>query len=48
MIKTKIKSFAAAAAMAVTAQAAASEELTVAYFLEWPMPFPIRQGNRHV
>ncbi|MCI5094839.1 MAG: ABC transporter substrate-binding protein [Rhodobacteraceae bacterium] len=39
MIKTKIKSFAAAAAMAVTAQAAASEELTVAYFLEWPMPF---------
>ncbi len=32
-------SFAAAAAMAISAQAAAAEDLTVAYFLEWPMPF---------
>lgn len=39
MIKTKFTSFAAAAAMAISAQAAAAEELTVAYFLEWPMPF---------
>jgi taurine transport system substrate-binding protein len=39
MKKTKITSFAAAAALAVSAQAAVSEELTVAYFLEWPMPF---------
>jgi len=39
MIKTKFTSFAAAAAMAISAQAAAAEDLTVAYFLEWPMPF---------
>ncbi|MGR3615123.1 MAG: taurine ABC transporter substrate-binding protein [Paracoccaceae bacterium] len=39
MIKRKFAGFAAAAAMAVSAQAAMAEDLTVAYFLEWPMPF---------
>ncbi|MBE1285588.1 MAG: taurine ABC transporter substrate-binding protein [Rhodobacteraceae bacterium] len=39
MINNKVKSFAAAAALAISAQAAAAEDLTVAYFLEWPMPF---------
>lgn len=39
MKKSAFKSFTAAAALAVSAQAAAAEELTVAYFLEWPMPF---------
>lgn len=39
MIKKKFAGFAAAAAMAVSAHAAAAQEITVAYFLEWPMPF---------
>jgi taurine transport system substrate-binding protein len=40
MIKKKILGFAAAASMAVAAQSAsAMDEITVGYFLEWPMPF---------
>ncbi len=40
MIKKPITSLVAGAAMALSAQAAAAmDELTVAYFLEWPMPF---------
>lgn len=39
MIKRKFASFAAAAAMALSAQASSAQEITVAYFLEWPMPF---------
>lgn len=39
MKKSVLKSFTAAAALAVSAQALAAEDLTVAYFLEWPMPF---------
>ncbi|MBS1301137.1 ABC transporter substrate-binding protein [Loktanella sp. SALINAS62] len=42
MFKTTTCAFAAAAAMAMTGQAAtaaAHSELTVGYFLEWPMPF---------
>lgn len=39
MIKKKFAGFAAAAAMAVSAHAASAQEITVAYFLEWPMPF---------
>lgn len=38
-IKTALASSAAAAAMLTASQAAALDELTVAYFLEWPMPF---------
>lgn len=40
MIKNKFLGFAAAASMAVAAQSAsAMDEVTVGYFLEWPMPF---------
>jgi taurine transport system substrate-binding protein len=39
MKKSVLKSFTAAAALAVSGQALAAEDLTVAYFLEWPMPF---------
>ena len=40
MKKTSISALLASAAMALTAQSAAAlDELTVAYFLEWPMPF---------
>ena len=40
MIKKPLTSLVAGAAMALSAQAAsAMDELTVAYFLEWPMPF---------
>ncbi|UWQ90684.1 ABC transporter substrate-binding protein [Aliisedimentitalea scapharcae] len=46
MIKNKIKSFAFAAAAAVTAQAAVAEELTVGYFLEWPMPFLAAKADK--
>lgn len=38
MLKHKMKSAAAVAALTVAAQTA-SAEITVAYFLEWPMPF---------
>ncbi|EBA15764.1 taurine ABC transporter, periplasmic taurine-binding protein [Roseobacter sp. SK209-2-6] len=38
-IKAALASSAAAAAMLTASQAAALDELTVAYFLEWPMPF---------
>ena len=38
-MKTVLSSTAAAAAMLTASQAAALDELTVAYFLEWPMPF---------
>ncbi len=38
-LKCVMTSTAAAAAMLTASQAAALDELTVAYFLEWPMPF---------
>lgn len=38
-LKTKIMSAAAGAAVLMSATAAMAEEITVAYFLEWPMPF---------
>ena len=40
MIKKTMTSFVAGAVLAMSAQAATAEshELTVAYFLEWPMP----------
>ncbi|WP_299673504.1 ABC transporter substrate-binding protein [uncultured Roseobacter sp.] len=38
MIKKTTCAFVAGAVMAISAQSAAAEELTVAYFLEWPMP----------
>ena len=37
-MKTKAVSFIAGAAMAMSSASAMAEELTVAYFLEWPMP----------
>ena len=39
MIKRAIAGSTAALALLVGAQAASAEELTVGYFLEWPMPF---------
>ncbi len=38
-LKTKLMSAAAGAAMLAGASAASAEEITVGYFLEWPMPF---------
>lgn len=38
-IKTSVTSALAATAMLAGAQAATAQEITVAYFLEWPMPF---------
>jgi len=38
-LKTKLISAAAGAAMLGGASAASAEEITVGYFLEWPMPF---------
>ncbi len=38
-LKTKLMSAAAGVAMLTGAQAAMAEDITVAYFLEWPMPF---------
>ncbi|MEP5155336.1 ABC transporter substrate-binding protein [Planktotalea sp.] len=38
-LKTKLMSAVAGAAMLTGAQASAADEITVAYFLEWPMPF---------
>ncbi len=38
-LKTSVTSALAAAAMLAGAQAATAQEITVAYFLEWPMPF---------
>ena len=48
MIKTTTTSFVAAAVMAMTGQAALADahgELTVAYFLEWPMPFMVAKNS---
>jgi len=49
MKPTKMKSLFASATAAVAllsaSQAAALEELTVAYFLEWPMPFQYAKAN---
>ncbi len=49
MKPTKLKSLFASATAAVAllsaSQAAALEELTVAYFLEWPMPFQYAKAN---
>ena len=39
MIKAKLKGAVAGIAVLAGAQMAAAEEITVAYFLEWPMPF---------
>lgn len=38
-LKSKLMTAVAGAAFAVTAGAATAQEITVAYFLEWPMPF---------
>lgn len=38
-LKNKFAAAASALAMIASAQAASAEEITVAYFLEWPMPF---------
>ncbi len=38
-LKSKLLSIATSAAVLAGATAAAAEEITVAYFLEWPMPF---------
>ncbi|NNK15691.1 MAG: taurine ABC transporter substrate-binding protein, partial [Sulfitobacter sp.] len=48
MIKKTATGFVAAAVMAMTGQAAFAdghEEITVAYFLEWPMPFLAAKAN---
>ncbi|MGJ8557253.1 MAG: ABC transporter substrate-binding protein, partial [Sulfitobacter geojensis] len=42
MIKKTVTGFVAGAVMAISGQAAMADghgEITVAYFLEWPMPF---------
>ena len=38
-LKTKMMSAMAGAAMLTGASAAHAQEITVGYFLEWPMPF---------
>ena len=46
MIKKYLLSTACAAAAAISAtQASALDEITVAYFLEWPMPFQFAKAN---
>lgn len=46
MIKKTVSAFAAGAVMALSAQsAAAQDEITVAYFLEWPMPFLMAKAS---
>lgn len=46
MKKSMLAALMAGAAMAVSAQAAkAADEITVAYFLEWPMPFQFAKVN---
>jgi taurine transport system substrate-binding protein len=45
-MKTVLKSLIAGTTLAMTSQAAyALDELTVAYFLEWPMPFQYAKAN---
>ena len=44
-LKGKLKSLAAGAAILAGGQAMAADEITVAYFLEWPMPFQYAKVN---
>ena len=44
-IKTKLLGAAASLAVLASAQASAAQELNVAYFLEWPMPFQWAKVN---
>lgn len=44
-LTTKLNSLAAGAAMLAGGQAMAADEITVAYFLEWPMPFQFAKVN---
>ncbi|MEM1163681.1 MAG: ABC transporter substrate-binding protein [Pseudomonadota bacterium] len=44
-LKTKLLGAAASAALLGSAFAAQAEEITVAYFLEWPMPFQFAKVN---
>ncbi len=44
-MKLKLKSLAAGAAILAGGQAMAADEITVAYFLEWPMPFQYAKVN---
>jgi len=44
-LKKSVTSALAAAAMLAGAQAATAQEITVAYFLEWPMPFQFAKVN---
>ncbi len=44
-LKSSVTSALAVAAMLAGAQAATAQEITVAYFLEWPMPFQFAKVN---
>ena len=44
-LKTKLMGAVAGAAMLAGGQAMAADEITVAYFLEWPMPFQFAKVN---